>query len=117
VPDPVPSMSSFLPENEPVAEDDKAGETPVLEDGEETPRYLEGLEGNPNGERNMELLEEEKAFTSTRIKNGVWGRGYRNIQRADEASEDGSSDQILRGIGSPAESVLSIPDDTPPVHV
>jgi hypothetical protein len=109
-------MSSSLLETEAVAKDDKADETAVLEDGDETPRNHEELEDYPNGGRIMEFLEEEKALVSTAIENGVGGHGYKNFQRANDASEDESLDRIPRGIGSPTESV-SIPDDTPSVHV
>lgn len=115
MPDRVPSMNSSLPETETVAEDDKKGNPELLEDGGETTKYHDE-QNNTIRERINELLEVERSLTSVRIENGV-GSGYRNVQGVIETSEDGSSDQIPRWTGSPAESLLSILDDAPSVQV
>lgn len=54
------------------------------------------------------------------IGNGVVSARYREILRhqADEGSETGSSvDAAPKRAGSPIDSLLSVPDETPSLHV
>lgn len=53
------------------------------------------------------------------ISNGAISRRYQAIMReqADESSDNGSVDAIPKRAGSPIDSLLSIPDDTPSIQV
>jgi hypothetical protein len=64
-----------------------------------------------------EVLQEERdaAPTPQQLGNGI--NHYRAIQQADSASEDGSLEATLRRTGSPIDSLLSVPDDSPSVQV
>jgi hypothetical protein len=68
-----------------------------------------------------DILEEERQAAGTPIGNGSIARRYRDIIRAnagdDTASENGSVDAAPRRVGSPIDSLLSVPDDSPSVQV
>lgn len=67
-----------------------------------------------------EVLEEERhrAETSTLPDIVFPTSGYRHLlQERDDASESGSADGLPRRAGSPIESLLSVPDDTPSIQV
>lgn len=67
-----------------------------------------------------EVLEEERhrAGTSTLPDIVFPNSGYRHLlQERDDASESGSAEGLPRRAGSPIESLLSVPDDTPSVQV
>jgi vacuolar protein sorting-associated protein 8 len=74
-------------------------------DGEITPRAI------------AELLQEERdaAPTPQQLGNGV--NHYKVVLQTDEASEDGSLQATPRRTGSPIDSLLSVPDDSPSVQV
>jgi hypothetical protein len=67
--------------------------------------------------RIVELLQEEREGASTPQKVGNGTNRYKAAQPAESASEDGSMDTLPRRAGSPIDSVLSIPDDSPSVQV
>lgn len=69
--------------------------------------------------RIVELLQEERdgASTPQHLGNGTIGSRYREIQQIDEASEDGSLEALPRRAGSPIDSILSVPDDSPSAQV
>lgn len=100
-----------------MAEDGLGDEPAKLKNAEEIIGNHEGSSGMPAGGRVVELLEEEMADTTTPVANGFRGKGYRNIQGQDEASDDGSVDETPRRAESPLGSVLSNPDDSPSVQV
>ncbi|WYZ44317.1 hypothetical protein EsH8_VII_000753 [Colletotrichum jinshuiense] len=56
--------------------------------------------------------------TSPAIENGAVSNRYREILRgqADDASEEGSVDAVPRRAGSPIDSLMSVPDDSPSVQ-
>jgi len=64
-----------------------------------------------------ELLQEERdaAPTPQQLGNGI--NHYKAVLQADDASEDGSLDAAPRRTGSPIDSLLSVPDDSPSVQV
>ncbi|TVY46535.1 Vacuolar protein sorting-associated protein-like protein [Lachnellula occidentalis] len=67
--------------------------------------------------RIVELLQEEQGGTSTpphKLGNGT--NRYRATEPVESASEDGSMDNVPQRIGSPMDSLLSIPDDSPSVQ-
>jgi hypothetical protein len=65
-----------------------------------------------------EMLEEEIAtgVVPEAVDNALGGKIYKNADTADTHSEDGSQDHIPVRSGSPVDSMLSIPDDTPSVQ-
>lgn len=67
-----------------------------------------------------DLLEEELRQTSEEPpeSNGL-GNRYKAIlqEEADAVSENGSADALPRRTGSPLDSTVSIPDDSPSVQV
>jgi hypothetical protein len=69
------------------------------------------------GGRIVELLQEEGEVASTppQVGNGI--NRYKVAQEIDSPSEDGSLDALPRRTGSPIDSLLSIPDDSPSVQV
>lgn len=67
-----------------------------------------------------QFLEKERhnAQDTTPRGNGAVGNRYRQLLRDhDETSESGSVDGLPRRAGSPIDSLLSIPDDSPSVQV
>ncbi|RBQ92381.1 hypothetical protein VDGD_01007 [Verticillium dahliae] len=51
------------------------------------------------------------------VETGITANRYRQILRGqvDDVSEDGSVDALPRRVGSPIDSLLSVPDDTPSI--
>lgn len=72
---------------------------------------------SPTRGRISELLQEEREGASTpeQLGNGV--NRYKAVQQPESASEDGSLDTVPRRAGSPIDSLLSVPDDSPSVQV
>lgn len=69
-----------------------------------------------------DISEEEPQSPVTSVPGGVSSvkSRYRELAAAaqqDTASDDGSTDTIPRRVGSPTDSSLSIPDDSPSVQV
>jgi hypothetical protein len=77
----------------------------------------EGEDGQSGDGRIVELLQEEREGASTPQKLGNGTNRYKAAQPAESASEDGSMDTLPRRTGSPIDSVMSIPDDSPSVQV
>jgi hypothetical protein len=71
---------------------------------------------SPTGGRIAELLQEERegASISQQLGNGV--NRYKAVQQ-ETSSEDGSMETLPRRTGSPIDSLLSVPDDSPSVQV
>lgn len=71
----------------------------------------------------VQVLEEERLHSgggddSVALDNGTLRTGYRHmLQDRDDASESGSADGLPRRAGSPIDSLLSVPDDSPSVQV
>lgn len=67
-----------------------------------------------------DIIEEERKgiISDEPAENGVVANRYRQLLRdRDDASEDGSAEGIPRRAGSPIDSLLSIPDDSPSLQV
>ncbi|KAH7027666.1 Golgi CORVET complex core vacuolar protein 8-domain-containing protein [Microdochium trichocladiopsis] len=65
------------------------------------------------------VLEEERRNPDSDPAqvNGILNQGYRHLlQDRDDASESGSADGLPRRAGSPIDSLLSVPDDSPSVQ-
>ena len=109
-------MSSSFVENDSGAEeatingDDHNG-------GEHTPTRTADGNGRPAAGRIVELLEEARddAPTPDRMGNGT--NRYKVARQIDSPSEDESLDALPRRAGSPIDSLLSVPDDSPSVQV
>lgn len=71
----------------------------------------------PAGGRIVELLQEERDSASTppQLGNGI--NHYKAVQQIDSPSEDRSPHALPRRTGSPIDSLLSVPDDSPSVQV
>lgn len=71
---------------------------------------------SPTGGRISELLQEEREGASTpqQLGNGV--NRYKAVQQ-EASSEDGSLETLPRRTGSPIDSLLSVPDDSPSIQV
>lgn len=67
--------------------------------------------------RIAELLQEERENTITPEPLGNGTNRYKATQDLGSPSEDGSLDALPRRVGSPIDSMLSIPDDSPSVQV
>lgn len=66
--------------------------------------------------RIAELLQEERENTITPEPLGNGTNRYKATQDLGSPSEDGSLDALPRRVGSPIDSMLSIPDDSPSVQ-
>lgn len=70
------------------------------------------------GGRIAELLQEERdEGTLTPQKLGDGTNRYKQVQNAENVSEDGSFGAPPRRINSPIDSILSVPDDSPSAQV
>lgn len=75
-------------------------------------------QGEEQGEeRIVQLLQEERDAPPTPQRMGNKPNRYKAVQQAENEYEDGSSDVLPQRPGSPPESVMSNPDDTPSVQV
>ncbi|KAG4419279.1 hypothetical protein IFR04_007598 [Cadophora malorum] len=84
--------------------------------GEHTPTRTADGNGRPAAGRIVELLEEARddAPTPDRMGNGT--NRYKVARQIDSPSEDESLDALPRRAGSPIDSLLSVPDDSPSVQ-
>jgi hypothetical protein len=108
-------MSSHLTEIESAEDVVATEENDVLENaGEMRNGENESLDGNIISE----ILEEERAGASTPIPlaNGGLGHVYKRLE-LEEDSKSEASEKTQKRSASPAESMGSIPDDTPSVQV
>ncbi len=106
------------------SEDNDSGAEEATLNGDEingralTPTQISNEDGTlPAGGRIVELLQEERDSASTppRLGNGI--NHYKNVKQIDSPSEYGSPDALPRRTGSPIDSLLSVPDDSPSVQV
>lgn len=105
-------MADDEPELERAAgEDEEDGAASVSD--EET---VKGERDEEDDHRISDLLDEERRNLATPepLGNGRVGDRYRELLRdeADAVSEDGSVDNVPRGVGSPVGSVTSAADDS-----
>lgn len=81
----------------------------------------ETIKGDQDQDHIAEILEEERqeddAAPFSNI--GIVVNRYRELLREqeDDASDSGSAEGLPRRVGSPIDSLLSVPDDTPSVQV
>jgi vacuolar protein sorting-associated protein 8 len=109
-------MSSSSVENDSGEEEKNNGDAPVMD--EHPAEHEHGRSGShPAEEHIVELLQEEREAPQTPEQIGSKTNRYKAIQQLDNRSEDGSVDALPPRPGSPPESVLSNPDDTPSVQV
>src|SRR6187402_1694525 len=110
-------MSSSSAENDSGAEEATINGDDV-NGGVRTPTPTGNESGTPlAGGRIVELLQEARdgAPTPEPLGNGI--NAYKTAQPLDSPSEDGSMDALPRRAGSPIDSLLSVPDDSPSVQV
>jgi hypothetical protein len=85
-------------------------------DGASRPEGMEtGTQGR--GGRIVELLQEELEQLPTPLPLGNGTNIYKEARNLENLSEDGSVDALPKRAGSPIDSLLSIPDDTPSIQV
>jgi hypothetical protein len=87
-----------------------------------TPTQTSNGNGNENrtqlaAGRITELLQEERGNATTPEPLGNGTNRYKAAKELDTASEDESLDALPRRAGSPIDSILSIPDDSPSIQV
>ncbi|KAI1392838.1 Golgi CORVET complex core vacuolar protein 8-domain-containing protein [Hypoxylon trugodes] len=90
-------------------------------DGDAVSSDEETIKGEQEQGHIAEIVKEEReGITSDQIPqngNGVIANRYRQLLRdRDDVSEDGSTDGLPRRVGSPIDSLLSVPDDSPSVQ-
>jgi hypothetical protein len=71
----------------------------------------------PGGDRIVQLLQEERDEPPTPQQVGNRTNRYKIVQQAENGSEDGASEVLPRRPGSPPESIMSNPDNTPSAQV
>lgn len=90
-------------------------EDPATSSDEET------IKGDQEQGHIAEILEEERledAATAPPESHGPIATRYRQLLRdQDDASDSGSAEGLPRRVGSPIDSLLSVPDDSPSVQV
>ena len=105
------------------SEDNDSGAEEATLNGDEvngrahTPTQSTYMDGTGPAGGIAELLQEERdaATTPQQLGNGI--NHYRVVLQTDNVSEDGSLEPTPRRTGSPIDSLLSIPDDSPSVQV
>ena len=110
-------MSSSSVDNDSGGDEEKdTGDVPMADENttEREPRQ-NGPESG--GDRIVQLLQEERDGPASPPKIGNRTNRYKAVQNTGYGSEDGSSEFLPRRPGSPPESILSNPDDTPSVQV
>ncbi|KAH7391367.1 vacuolar assembly/sorting protein-like protein VPS8 [Cadophora sp. MPI-SDFR-AT-0126] len=104
----------------PVENDSGAEEATINGDdqdgGEHTPTRNVDDDGRSAAGRIVELLEEARDEASTPDQLGNGTNRYKAARQIDNPSEDESLDALPRRAGSPIDSLLSIPDDSPSVQ-
>lgn len=109
-------MSSSSVENDSGEEEKNNGDAPARDERQtELGRSRNGP--HPAEERVVELLQEERDGPPTPQQISNRTNRYKAVQQLDDGSEDDSSQALPRRPGSPPESVVSNPDDTPSVQV
>lgn len=110
-------MSSSSVDNESGAEGESVNGDIIIADGAETPTENNENGTQARGGRIVELLQEEREEVTTPPPLGNGTNVYKEIRYLNSPSEDGSVDTLPKRTGSPIDSLLSIPDDTPSVQV
>jgi hypothetical protein len=110
-------MSSSSADSESGGEDAK-----INGDSQETGQNGLGSESENGGSgadggRISELLREEQEGPSTPLPITNRTNRYKVTRDYENASEDGSLYAVPKGVQSPIESVMSIPDDSPSIQV
>ncbi|KAI1774643.1 Golgi CORVET complex core vacuolar protein 8-domain-containing protein [Hypoxylon cercidicola] len=88
-------------------------------DGDAASSDEETIKGDREQEHIAEIVEEERQdiTTSKAHENGVLVNRYRQLLHdRDDVSEEGSNDGLPRRVGSPLDSLLSVPDDSPSIQ-
>ncbi len=78
------------------------------------------IKGDGDGNQIAEIIEEERQdiVSEKPIETGTIANRYQQLLRdRDDASEEGSNEGIPRRAGSPIDSLLSVPDDSPSIQV
>ncbi|KAK8064872.1 vacuolar protein sorting-associated protein 9a [Apiospora phragmitis] len=87
-----------------------------LSPGDNVSSDEETIKGDRDQEHIAEVLEEERredASAPAPANNGPLANHYRHLLRdQDDTSESGSAEGLPKRVGSPADSLLSVPDDT-----
>jgi hypothetical protein len=114
------SMSSSSVDNDSGAEEATINGDD-LNRGTATPTQMDNENGvHPTGGRLADLLQEERenAITPEPLGNGINRyKATHDLESIEKISEDGSLDALPKRAGSPIDSMLSIPDDSPSVQV
>lgn len=110
-------MSSSSEENESGAEEETLnGDTVAEQDNEVREGNLEN--GTPaRSGRIVDLFQEELEEVTTPPPLGNGTNIFKTSKQLGNASDDGSVDVVPPRTGSPVDSLLSVPDDTPSVQV
>jgi vacuolar protein sorting-associated protein 8 len=80
----------------------------------------ETIRGDQEENHIAEILEEERHEDASAppSSNGIVPNRYRQLLREQgDESDSGSAEGLPRRVGSPIDSLLSVPDDTPSVQV
>jgi vacuolar protein sorting-associated protein 8 len=105
------------------SEDNDSGAEEVTLNGDEingrahTPTQSTNKDGAIPAGAIAELLQEEREAAPTRQQLGNGVNHYKAVLQTNDASEDGSLEAMPRRTGSPIDSLLSVPDDSPSVQV
>ncbi|XXH05533.1 hypothetical protein Hte_011963 [Hypoxylon texense] len=88
-------------------------------DGDAASSDEETIKGDREQEHIAEIVQEEREDIATNKahENGVLVNRYRQLLHdRDDVSEEGSNDGLPRRVGSPLDSLLSVPDDSPSIQ-
>jgi hypothetical protein len=111
-------MSSSSVENDSGADEDTINGDAIIGTEHTAPAESNGNGTQQAGGRIAELLQEAREGASTppqQLGNGT--SRYKAAHQVESASEDGSLEAPPKRTGSPIDSILSIPDDSPSVQV
>ncbi|OTB05637.1 hypothetical protein M426DRAFT_319623 [Hypoxylon sp. CI-4A] len=88
-------------------------------DGDAASSDEETIKGERDDGHIAEIIEEEREVVASEKpgKNGAIANRYHQLLRdRDDVSETGSAEGLPRRVGSPIDSLLSVPDDSPSVQ-
>ncbi|KAI1451966.1 Golgi CORVET complex core vacuolar protein 8-domain-containing protein [Annulohypoxylon moriforme] len=96
-------------------DDDHLDLSPNGENGDAASSDEETIKGDQGHEEIADAEEDQQSIVSDQpTGNGVIANRYRQLLHdRDDASEAGSAEGIPRRVGSPIDSLLSVPDDSP----
>lgn len=104
-------------DNDSGAEEDTINGNIIVADGQQENDEVHDTMPRAGGGRIAKLLEEERGSAPTPQPLGNGDNRYKAAQHIDSESDNGSMDALPRRAGSPIDSLLSIPDDTPSIQV